>query len=392
MRNAVQPCLRRRSKGFVVIAAALMVVMLIGIMGLCMDLARMYIAKNEIQAFVHAATAAAILQSNGTDQGIQNARQAVWQYQNLNLWNFQSAPPQNVTVAFATTAAGPYVTDPPTAKGVQYVHVTAQSPVVLYFMPGFSDTAPLGMMLATIGRVQTLQADATSAQLPVNTFYDSLLPYSPDAINITDPNFGYQKGSMYTLRWPPPGQRPDPTNPPPPGSNKYQNWCQGDRDANYVTTDSSSERGFIDIGYGGNSSGSAFIRQAIVSNVQSHPLAIGDTIINVNGNKGTESAAMSERFGEDTDTVSTSYTQYLANIENNNSVKGDGRRLVIVPVNNPANDVVLGFGLFLLHSDICGSANDNTASCCAEYVGSALVPGRQAGDPNAGAYKPRLLK
>jgi Flp pilus assembly protein TadG len=390
MRKTARAHLRRRASGFVVIAAALTIVMLIGIMGLCMDLARMYIARNEIQAFTDAASIGATLQLNGTDQGNQNAQQLVSQYQNPDMWNFQTATPQNVTVAFAAVATGPYVTNPSSANGVKYAKVTAESPVVLYFMPGFSTTAPVGMMLATIGRVQTLQAVATSGQLPVSTFYESLLPYSPDAINIADPNFGYQQGSMYTLRWPPPGQRPDPTNPPPPGSSKYKNWCQGDRDANYVTPNSSSERGFIDIGYGGNSGGSAFIREAIVSNVQAHPLSIGDTIINVNGDKGTESAAMQERFGEDTDTVSTNYAQYLANIENNTSGKGDGRRLVIVPVNNPANDVVLGFGLFLLHSDVCGS--DATASCCAEYVGAALVPGRQAADPSAGAYKPRLLK
>lgn len=381
MRENFSQGIRRKSRGFVLITAALAMVMLIGILGLVQDLARMYVVRNELQAFADAASIAAALQLNGASEGIQHATSVATSYPDQ--WNFRTATPENITVTFATTAAGPYTSNPATAAGVQYVQVTAQGTLPLYFMPGFSDTAPLSMMLFSISRNQTMSAMATSGQVPVNQFYENLIPFSPDAINVTDPNFGYTVGQMYTLRWPPPGQR----------GAKGSTWCSGDAAANYVTPDPAQERGFIDIGWGGVSSGSAYIRQAIVSSVQSHPLAIGDAIVNVNGNKGTESTAMLERFSQDTDTQSTNYAQYLANRNDpNSSNPGNGRRLVIVPVNNPniQPNPVLGFALLLLHSDVCQPSA--VASCCGEYVGSALVPGSQAGGPGAGAYKVQLLQ
>lgn len=335
------------------------------------------------------------MQLDGTDQGLQHARSLVSEYRNLDRWNFQTARPESVTVGFSSAPTGPYEGNPEDPKDVKYVQVTAQGAVTLYFMPGFSTTAPVGMILVSIGGTQKLSVQATSGQVLVDTFYDNLLPYSPDALDADDPNFGYTKGSMYTLRWPPAGQRADPADPPLPGSTKWENWCQGDRDAGYVTNNASPDRGFIDIGDMPGSGGSAYIRQAIISNVQTHPLAKGDPIINVRGNRGVESRAMRDRFAQDSDTTSQNYAEYLANLNDPSSITfANGRRLVIAPVNNPATDTVVDFGLFFLHSDVCGDPNDNTASCCAEYVGSAQVPprGRTAADPDKGAYKVRLLR
>lgn len=381
-----------RSGGFVLIAAALTFVLLIGILGLVQDLARMYVAKNELQAFADAASMAAAMELNGTEPGIQHARDAVRDYHDLDKWNFHTAQPENVLIEFAVNRDGPYNENPGSPVGVRFVRVKAEGALRLYFMPGFSETAPLGMLLFTIGREQTLRAAATSGQLPVTRFWTNLLPYSPDAHDSNDANFGYKKGSLYTLRWPPLGQRPDPENPPPPGSRKYENWCQGDREAGYATSNGSSERGFIDIGQIPGSGGSAYIREAILNSVQTHDLGKGDPILNVSGNRGVESEALRERFFQDSDTISENYIQYLAKLNDSNSpVKGNGRRLAVVPVNNPANDTVVDFALFYLREDVCGDADDNTASCCGEYVGAALVPGRRAADPDSGAYKVRLL-
>ena len=53
---------QRRSRGFVIIFAALTIILVIGVMGLVMDLARMYVARNELQAFADAATFGATMQ------------------------------------------------------------------------------------------------------------------------------------------------------------------------------------------------------------------------------------------------------------------------------------------------------------------------------------------
>ena len=51
-------------------------------MGLCTDLSRMYIAKNELQAFSDAAALAATRHLDGTDTGLTYARNAALNYPN----------------------------------------------------------------------------------------------------------------------------------------------------------------------------------------------------------------------------------------------------------------------------------------------------------------------
>ena len=366
----------RGAKGFVLITTALLMVMLIGMLGLCLDLSRMYIAKNELQAFSDAATLAAARHLDGTSTGITYARNAATSYPDE--WYFQSAPPDTVTVTFAATPDGPWLADPPVATGIQYVHVVATGNMTLYFMPGFSVTAPTGAWMFTIARTQSITGDAISGEYLITGLRNGLVPYSPDAIVPADPNYGYTVGSQYTLRWPPPGQR-------------KTNSCPGDQAAGYVTPRAAEERGFIDIGVNqqvGGGNGSAFIREAIVSSVQSHPLYKDDTIIPSPGNRGTESDALRERLNQDTDTSSTDYATYYDNFQNK---RANGRRLIVVPINNPANNVVLGFGLFLLQPNAC--SDNNNAPCCATYVSNdADYPSSRGGSSTPGLHMLKLFK
>lgn len=378
-------------RGMVLIAAALTIVLLIGMLGLAFDLARMYTARNELQAYVDAASIAATFELDGTNDGIDHARNKALNYPGK--WGFESYRPQSITVAFSDSATGPYSETPASPANVSFVRVTAQAPVQVYFLPGFSTVAPgPAAVLLLIGRTQTIQARATSGQFLVNDFTNGLLPYSPD---VHDPSnkttFGWVPGRMYTLRWPPMGQR----------DNKKQ-WCDGDEIANYVTPGSANDRGFIDIA--GN--GSSDIREAIVNNRQTRPVAIGDTVVDDGGNRGTESDALRARHDQDTDQTSQTYAEYLSKINDPNysGPKGNGRRFVIVPVRNGATNVVIGFGGFFLHGDVCrlggdsllggngGGGQENSSTCCAEFVGPAIVPGRRAGNTNMGAYKVKLFK
>jgi hypothetical protein len=200
---------------------------------------------------------------------------------------------------------------------------------------------------------------------------------------VGNPDFGYTRGQKYTLRWPPPGLRDKPNN-----------WCEGDQAAGFVSPSPAAQRGFIDIGDAGGM-GSDFIRQAIISEVQSHELKVGDQIIGAPGNRGTESDALRERYDQDTDERSgITYAQYMT------GEYGNGRRFVIVPVNDPTidpitgqpKDIVLGFaGFFMTDREVCGMGENMVAPCCAEYVGPALVPGRRSGG-GTGAYKVKLFQ
>ncbi len=63
----------RPQDGFVFITVALAVVVLFGMLGLCFDLGRMYITRNELQTYVDSASLMAAMELDGTDQGVINA-------------------------------------------------------------------------------------------------------------------------------------------------------------------------------------------------------------------------------------------------------------------------------------------------------------------------------
>lgn len=392
---------RNGPQGFVLIAAAVTIVVLIGMLGLATDLARMYIVKNELQAFVDAASISGANKLDGTSAGLEHAKTAARDYPGK--WNFYSTAPQGLTVSFSDQPNGTYAENPPSAAGLKYVQVNAEGPLTLYFLPGYSTltaAAPvdrggvaLGVLLFTIGRTQTLRAQARSGQLLITTFSNGLIPYSPDAINVADTsNFGYTQGSMYTLRWPPNGQR-----------DKKNQWCDGDEAAGFITPAGSSDRGFIDIA----GDGSSDIRDAIVNNAQIRPVSIGDVVVDRSGNRGTESDALRERWGQDADTTSWTYSAYSNKMNdlNYSGAKGNGRRVVTVPVRNADTNVVLGFAGFFLHEDVCrnggdssagsggnGNGQGNSSTCCGEYIGPVLVPSHRAGSNTVGAFRVKLFK
>lgn len=64
-------------KGFVLIAMSVALVLLLGVMGLAFDIGRIYIARNEAQVFTDAAAMTAAAKLDGTDAGLDRARQAV---------------------------------------------------------------------------------------------------------------------------------------------------------------------------------------------------------------------------------------------------------------------------------------------------------------------------
>ena len=96
---------RNRRRGFVLITVAAAAIALFGALGMAVDLGRMFIAKNETQAYCDAAALAAALALNGASSGITAAQNAV--ANTKNAWNLDSAYITNYQVAFATGVGGP---------------------------------------------------------------------------------------------------------------------------------------------------------------------------------------------------------------------------------------------------------------------------------------------
>ena len=142
----------RSKRGFVLIVTCIALVILMAVAGLGIDLGRMYLIKSELQAFADAAALSAALRLDGTDQGIEGARQAPAELAagpNAMMWDMGTRPITEIATSFAKGETAP---DPKTwqadSKGageLRFVRVvaSAQAPVIFLraFQPLKTDAA-----------------------------------------------------------------------------------------------------------------------------------------------------------------------------------------------------------------------------------------------------------
>jgi len=183
---------------------------------------------------------------------------------------------------------------------------------------------------------QRLEAVASAGQTRAAYLTESWFPYAADALDPKDADFGYRSGQRYPLR-------------------------------------------LIDVGGGLGSHYLAALREAILNGMDGKRVAVGDRLTFGESDWETEAAAFEDRLAQDTDLAAERYEEYA----------GNGRRFVIVPVNDPATDMVGGFAGFFLPPAACGERAP--APCQAEYVGAAVLPGRKGAGP-AGVYQVRLVQ
>lgn len=352
---------RRKDRGFALLLFAITLPAFVAMIGVSVDLGRVYVAKTELQTFADNAALVAAFELDGTQAGLTSATNVAANGPGTsatrNRWQFGAQAVPTPTVEFATTPNGTYSANPLSPTGMRFVRVTLAGPVPVYFL----------RVIPSITASQTVTAMAVAGQGLENSIGAGVDPFSPDAQNPTDPNFGYTPGVRYTLKWAPPGQR-----------NKSGGRCAGD--ASFDPGGGSSDRGYIDVGQG---NGNSALYDVIVNNsyYNNTPLTIGSSIVTVNGNKHV-GPALDMRFSQDTDTSSTTGAAY----------NGNGRRIMIVAVNNgQSNGTVVGFGRFLLQSDSCST---NQKPCCATYLGNSVVAGsskpQAAGGP--GLYRVKLFQ
>lgn len=357
------PVRKRAERGFSLILLSLSLFVMLSMLGLAVDLGRMFVYKNELQRFADASALAAVAQLDASQTGVQGANTTAIAgpsgATNPNKYNFDSTTVSTVATSYATSFSGTYdnyaTASSPATNSYRFIKVAASANVPLNFLP----------VLPGISNAYTITASATAGQAPGGSIANGgLLPFAPDAHNIADTtNFGLTPGTEYSLKWPKNGNSP----------------CAGD--AGFIVPGSPpSEHGFVDIGEGnGNSS----VRDAIISggypNANSNPssLASGNSLGGVPGNRGSSIFdALNTRAGQDTDDVSTTWAQYKA------SGTGNGRRVVTVAIGgtwsgngNNANTTILGFANFLLDTAYAGTSG----GICATYIGPANLTGNSSG-------------
>ena len=118
---------RSNQNGFVLIAMCACMFLLMAVIGLAFDLGRVYIARNEAQIFVDAASMAAAQQIDGTASGLARARAAV--HRLPNRWNMGTETFHNVQIEFAADAERgkeqQWEEKPSDTTAVRFVRVTA---------------------------------------------------------------------------------------------------------------------------------------------------------------------------------------------------------------------------------------------------------------------------
>lgn len=345
-------------RGFVLVTAAICMIGFLALVGLATDLGRVYVARNELQIFVDEAAFAACFELDGSAAGVTRARSVAATGPTSgtpNRWYFGTQAVAAPDVQFAAAPGGPFQTSPVSPAGYRFVRIQASGTVKLYFLP----------VVPGIPDSHILTVTATAGQVPQSELGDGLAPFSPDAHNVGDPDFGFSKGQLYTLRWAPPGQR-----------TKESGSCPGD--LNY-DPNGSNDRGYIDVGQGNGNSG---LRDAIVNNTYTlpNPLEVGTVLDEVSGQKSVTDA-MNERFEQDNDKTAASFSAY----------HGNGRRLFTVAVNDGGSPAkVAGFALFFLPKEPCG--DKNTSPCCGEYVGAAVLGSTHRGAGTPGLYAIQLVQ
>jgi Flp pilus assembly protein TadG len=365
---------KTRERGFTLIAVAVSLLVLIGIVGIVVDVGHIFIVKNEVQQYTDSASLAATLELDGTWAGINRASDQV--ALNPNKWNFVTSQVTDPQVSFAQNEAGPWVPMPSSPAGYRLARVTATVNVPLLFMPVFlaGQSASGGVGASGFLLLQTFQkvnGDSASGQEPKNSWNQGLFPFSPYAHDpVNGPYFGLVPGRLYTLRW---ASNPKINN----------NVCPGDNDDPTIalaTANGGSERGFIE------STSSSLLRATIVQDYQTVTRTIGDSVTMTGGAKQTQLTSLLERINQDGDSSSTTYAQYVA------TGRATGRRLVGAPINSGYPDYrIVQIGAFLLLPASQYSSGGN-APFCAEFVGAWVQGSRNQGAGTPGAYVARIIQ
>ena len=118
---------RTSDRGFVLIAMAASLFLLVAMMGLAFDVGRIYIARNEAQIFTDAGAMAAAAKLDGTPTGLVRAREAVQRLPGR--WNLGTKEFTGVTVEFSKDGSR-WEANPKDANGITLARVTAPSNAV----------------------------------------------------------------------------------------------------------------------------------------------------------------------------------------------------------------------------------------------------------------------
>jgi Flp pilus assembly protein TadG len=408
---------RRRERGAILVWFALGFLVIVGFIGIAVDVGRMYLVRTEGQTYVDAGALAAAAELDGTSAGITRAVNAAgtgWTKYHLHSLSF-AAP----TVEFATSSTGVWkapggVPSPPT--DYRFARVTTNVTLPMYLMPVFTGTDNA-----------TVAARAVAGQINITSASEGLLPFTVMAhsSNPTAANgYGLIRGQSYTLRWESGANSDlaaymsDPTKKS--NQDKIAFFCAGDKDPAYLAqlnadvqagTLNLNDRGFI-------VQSASDAAASVIGGFQSSPISADPNnptdLGTVSLTKGAKQAIVNDLNARSAlDTNHSNYaTDYNTSIDPatiwasfNNPITGyygsqppsgstgNGWRIAVAPLTRAPNQAsptdVLSFALFLLDPTYPNGANN---SWCATYLGSGVEWSYRPGGSSTGLFALRLVQ
>ncbi len=289
---------RNRERGFSLILTAVAFIVMLGMLGLALDMGRMFILKSELQAYTDAAALAAAARLDGTSTGVAAAETAARSGPSgpPNAVNFSTTAlsSSNITTGYFTSSTGTPVTyanavSAPT-NNYSFVSVTATYPLPLYFMP------TLGAVNGSwsVSSSYNVSAVAVAGQRAGAAGPTNIVPLTPYALDPAAANFGFSVGTQYTLKW----------------ANGSTTGCAGDSGWNPANLP--PQHDFIDLGWGNSSN--AQVKTAIENgNCPACPIGVGSLLNGIPGNRGGSILnEFATRSGQDP-AQDSSYSAYLDN-------------------------------------------------------------------------------
>ncbi len=406
---------RRHERGAILVWFALGLLVVVGFIGIAVDVGRMYLVRTEGQTFVDAGALAAAAELDGTSAGITRAVNAAgtsWTKYHLHSLSFP-AP----TVEFATSSTGAWkapgnVPSPPT--DYRFARVTTNLTLPMYLMPIFTGTDNA-----------TVAARAVAGQINITSSSEGLLPFAVMA-HSSDPTagngYGLIRGQSYTLRWES-GANSDLAayiSNPTKNANKVSGFCAGEMNSAFLTQlNSDIQAGTLNLndrGYIVQSASDA--AAAVIDGFQSSPISADPsnptslgTVSLTNGAKQAIVNDLNARSALDTNhsNYATDYNTSLdpatiwANFNNSTTgyygsqppsgATGNGWRIAVAPLTRAPNQAsptdVLSFALFLLDPTYPNGANN---SWCATYLGSGVEWSFRPGGSATGLFALRLVQ
>lgn len=167
-------CVLNRRRGAVLVTFAMALIVIFGFMGLAFDVGRLYLARNEAQAFCDAAALAGAVMLNGKKpdlaldavDGTFMGSTGTWKR-----FDFQNTGFTNYTVKFAQDSAdGPFVelARGANAAGYRFIEVTATASLPMYLSP-----------ILTGVNQRNAAARAVGAQVKKDYWDEGLAPFAP---------------------------------------------------------------------------------------------------------------------------------------------------------------------------------------------------------------------